>query len=212
MKNLSDIRKEYRDARLDADQLNDDPFRQFSKWLEEALTAGVNEPTAMALSTVSSACRPSSRMVLLKDMDDRGFTFFTNYESKKGLELSENPYAALLFFWPELERQVRIEGRVTRIVIGKSDLYFRSRPEGSKVSAWASPQSRPVPSRQYLESLHRDYAMLFRSREPERPQSWGGYILFPVLFEFWQGRENRLHDRFEYSLKGRIWEIQRLAP
>ena len=155
---------------------------------------------------------PSSRVVLLKNLDHDGFTFFSNYESRKGIQIAQNPNASLLFFWPQIERQVRIEGRVSKTPRNISDEYFQSRPEGSKIGAWASPQSRIVPSREYLDNLQKDYVQLFKSKMLERPENWGGYKLFPHTIEFWQGRENRLHDRFEYKMNGSIWEIHRLAP
>jgi len=212
MTNFSSKRKEYRLTRLDLDMLDNNPFVQLTKWLNDALQSGLYEPTAMALSTVSADGKPSSRMVLLKDIDNEGLVFFTNYDSKKGQHLAQNPNGALLFFWPELERQVRIEGKISKIKIESSDEYFNSRPEGGKIGAWASPQSKRIPNREYLESLHEDFTRLFQSRVLNRPENWGGYKLLPDLFEFWQGRENRLHDRFEYTLSGYIWEIYRLAP
>ena len=156
--------------------------------------------------------RISSRVVLLKDLDADGFTFFTNYESNKALQIEANPVGSLLFFWPQIERQVRIEGKILKEQQHKSDEYFKSRPEGSKIGAWASPQSRRVPNREYLENLQKDYLQLFKSRSLERPEYWGGYKLIPNLIEFWQGRENRLHDRFEYTRNGGTWEVFRLAP
>jgi pyridoxamine 5'-phosphate oxidase len=164
------------------------------------------------LATATSDGKPSARMVLLKDLDTDGFTFFSNYDSKKGNQLEVNPFASLVFFWPELERQVRIEGKVTRTLRKVSDEYFNTRPEGSRIGSWASPQSQRIPSREYLENLQKDYQKLFQQRMLERPENWGGYKLLPLLFEFWQGRENRLHDRFEYTRNGNMWEIYRLAP
>lgn len=209
---LQNIRREYTQSRLDIDQLNPDPLVQFRFWLNDALKAEVPEPTAMVLSTSLPGQRISSRVVLLKDIDGDGFTFFTNYQSNKALQIEGNPAGALLFFWPELERQVRIEGKILKEPQYKSDEYFKSRPEGSKIGAWASPQSRRVPSREYLENLQQDYLSLFKSRALERPEYWGGYKLIPNLVEFWQGRENRLHDRFEYTRNGATWEVFRLAP
>jgi pyridoxamine 5'-phosphate oxidase len=166
----------------------------------------------MVLSTVGNEGRPSSRVVLLKSLDHDGFTFFSNYESRKGIQIAENPNASLLFFWPQIERQVRIEGSVAKTPRHISDEYFHSRPEGSKIGAWASPQSRIVPNREYLDNLQKDFTLLFKSKVLERPENWGGYKLFPHTIEFWQGRENRLHDRFEYKINGSVWEIHRLAP
>ncbi len=212
MSDIASIRNEYRLLKLDYDSLNSDPLNQFRFWLNDAIRAMVPEPTAMTLATATPDGRPSARIVLLKDVDADGLTFFSNYESRKGSQLEANPHAALVFYWPELERQVRIEGKVARALRRISDEYFNARPEGSKIGAWASPQSRRIPSREYLENLQRDYLQLFRHKVPERPESWGGYKMVPVLYEFWQGRENRLHDRFEYSRNGNIWEIHRLAP
>jgi pyridoxamine 5'-phosphate oxidase len=212
MADIVSIRKDYRLSRLDYENLDPNPFNQFRYWLNEALRSQVMEPTAMTLATVGSDGSPSARIVLLKDVDADGYTFFTNYESKKGKQLEVNPKAALVFFWPELERQVRIEGKVIKALRRTSDEYFNVRPEGSKIGAWSSPQSRRIPNREYMESLHNDYLQLFRNKMLERPENWGGYKLIPALYEFWQGRENRLHDRFEYTLNGNIWEIYRLAP
>jgi len=197
---------------LEIDNFDADPMVQFRYWLNEALKTNVTEPTAMVLSTATSEGKSSSRVVLLKGIDNYGFTFFTNYESKKAAHIAANPVGSLLFFWPALERQVRIEGKILKTAPHESDEYFVSRPEGSKIGAWASPQSRRIPNREYLENLQKDYMRLFRSKILERPENWGGYKLMPDLIEFWQSRENRLHDRFEYIRKGGIWEISRLAP
>ncbi len=197
---------------LEIDNLDADPIVQFRYWLNEALNSSSHEPTAMILSTSTTDGKPSSRVVLLKGVDNYGFTFFTNYESRKALEIAANPMGSLLFYWPAMDRQVRIEGRILKTAPHESDEYFSSRPEGSKIGAWASPQSRRIPNREYLENLHRDYLKLFRTKNLERPENWGGYKLIPDVMEFWQSRENRLHDRFEYVRKGGIWEIYRLAP
>jgi pyridoxamine 5'-phosphate oxidase len=212
MSDIASIRKEYRLSKLDYDSLDTKPLNQFRFWLNDAIRSQVAEPTAMTLATATPDARPSARVVLLKDIDQDGFTFFTNYSSRKGWQLEANPHAALVFFWPELERQVRIEGKVTKVSRQVSDEYFNLRPEGSKIGSWASPQSQRIPSRSYMENLQRDYLQLFQNKKLERPENWGGYKLIPTLYEFWQGRENRLHDRFEYSLNGNIWEIHRLAP
>jgi pyridoxamine 5'-phosphate oxidase len=212
MAGLHDIRKEYGFSQLNRDNLDANPIIQFKYWLNDALTAGIEEPTAMVLSTATADGKPSSRIVLLKNLDEDGFTFFTNYNSKKGIQIASNPFASLLFFWPLIERQVRIEGRINKTTRRESDEYFNSRPDGSKIGAWASPQSERIPNREYLEALQKDYQQLFRNRLSERPENWGGFKLQPDLLEFWQGRENRLHDRFEYVRKGSIWEVQRLAP
>jgi len=212
MPEIKDIRKEYRFTRLDIDSLDNNPIAQFKYWLNEAIKSGADEPTAMVLSTATPDGKTSSRVVLLKELDADGFTFFTNYESKKGRQLIVNPFGSLLFFWPRLERQVRIEGQLFKTPANVSDDYFNSRPEGSKIGAWASPQSQRVPNREYLDSLQQDYLRLFSSKSMERPPNWGGYKLVPNLVEFWQGRENRLHDRLEYTRAGNMWEINRLAP
>jgi len=197
---------------LEIDNLDTDPIIQFRYWLNEALNANVPEPTAMVLSTATPEGKSSSRVVLLKGVDNYGFTFFTNYESKKAMHIADNPAGSLLFYWQALERQVRIEGKILKTAAHESDEYFVTRPEGSKIGAWASPQSRRIPNREYLENLQRDYMRLFRSKVLDRPENWGGYKLIPDMIEFWQSRENRLHDRFEYVRNGGIWEIYRLAP
>ena len=212
MSELHDIRKEYKLSRLEIDSLDANPIVQFRFWLNEALHSGADEPNAMVLSTSTPDGKPSSRVVLLKNLDDDGFTFFTNYESKKGLQLSSNAFGSLLFFWPRLERQVRIEGKIFKTLRQESDAYFEARPEGSKIGAWSSPQSQRIPSREYLENLQKDYMEMFRTKTLGRPENWGGYKLIPQLIEFWQGRENRLHDRFEYTRNDNMWEVYRLAP
>jgi len=212
MADLRDIRKDYSFSQLDIDNLDANPIVQFRYWLNEALKSEVFEPTAMVLSTASSDGKPSSRVVLLKSLDDDGFTFFTNYESRKGIQIAANPVGSLLFFWPQLERQVRIEGKIFKTLRHEADEYFNIRPEGSKIGAWASPQSQRIPNREYLENLQKDYLQLFKTKTLERPENWGGYKLIPHLMEFWQGRENRLHDRFEYARQDNMWEISRLAP
>jgi pyridoxamine 5'-phosphate oxidase len=212
MSDISSIRKEYLSSQLDIENLNISPFNQFRFWLNDALRSQVAEPTAMTLATATADGKPSARMVLLKDLDDDGFTFFTNFDSRKGKQLGVNPFAALVFFWPELERQVRIEGKASKTLRRISDEYFSARPEGSRIGSWASPQSQRMPGREYIESLQQDYIKHFRQNKLERPENWGGYKLIPDLFEFWQGRENRLHDRFEYTRNGNLWEIHRLAP
>jgi pyridoxamine 5'-phosphate oxidase len=212
MAGLHDIRKEYSFSQLTRDNLDTNPIVQFKYWLNDALNAGAEEPTAMVLSTATADGKPSSRVVLLKNLDEDGFTFFTNYDSRKGVQIASNPVGSLLFFWSKIERQVRIEGRITRTTRRESDEYFNTRPEGSKIGAWASPQSQRIPNREYLEALQRDYEQLFKTKLSERPENWGGFKLVPDMIEFWQGRENRLHDRFEYVRKGSLWEVNRLAP
>lgn len=188
-----------------------DPLAFFRHWFLESIRARVNEPNAMVLATASGN-HPSARVVLLKELDTNGFVFFTNYESRKGRELTENPLASLVFFWPELERQVRVEGKVERIGEASSDEYFTSRPYESRVSALISPQSRVVPSREFLESMHADFISNNSGMNINRPANWGGFVLIPDYIEFWQGRHNRLHDRIVYHKKEDVWEISRLAP
>ena len=182
-------------------------------WLEEAIQAEVAEPTAMVLSTVNAKGRPSARVVLLKDVSEQGLSFYTNYNSRKGRELDENPFAAVTIFWPALERQVRIEGKVVKLPPEASDTYFHSRPKGSQIGAWASPQSQEIESREALEEEDRKHTEQFKSAEViPRPPHWGGYQLQPDRIEFWQGRPNRLHDRIVYEQQLNNWQIKRLAP
>lgn len=209
--NIADLRKEYTQATLDEADALPNPFDLFDRWFQQALGAQLAEPNAMTLATVNAQGRPSARIVLIKGVDARGFSFFTNYESRKGQELAANPYASLLFHWTELERQVRIEGRVERCAPEESDTYYRSRPVGSKLGAWASPQSRVISDRQMLESRVKEYEAQ-HGQDPSRPPFWGGYRLVPDYFEFWQGRASRLHDRLVYKKVEGHWEICRLAP
>lgn len=212
MQDFEKLRQEYTRDVLTVNEMQDDPVLQFSHWMEEAVNAGIKDANAMVLSTVSEQLIPSSRTVLLKAVSKDAFVFFTNYESKKGREIEKNPNVALLFYWQQLERQVRIEGRAEKIPSVESNRYFESRPEGSRLGAWASPQSKVIPNRSYLENLERDYKKMFENKPVKRPPHWGGYAVKPFLFEFWQGRKNRLHDRIEYVKEGHIWEIHRLAP
>jgi len=218
------IRKQYSRATLHESQINPDPLKQVEGWLSDAMAAECPEPTAMILSTVGNDARPSSRVVLMKGLDERGISFFTNYDSRKGVQLTSNPYASLLFFWPDLERQVRIEGPVERVPKVESDIYFDSRPEQSRLSAAVSPQSKEIPSRQWLiEQIEKTEAQSKLSIGPgfnrglqefsiKRPDNWGGYRLKPDYFEFWQGGEDRLHDRIIYIWEDSDWRIARLAP
>jgi pyridoxamine 5'-phosphate oxidase len=213
MHNLAEIRKEYSKATLDTSNVKSDPIHQFTKWFDEAIEAKVLEPNAMSLATVSSDNRPSCRIVLLKGIEENKFIFYTNYQSHKGKELENNPVCALTFFWPELERQVRIEGVAGRVSENKSIEYFQSRPLGSQVSAWASPQSAIIENRLILEDRARQIEKRFEGDKVlPRPQQWGGYEVDPLLIEFWQGRESRLHDRLEYVRVDGLWKLHRLAP
>ncbi len=190
-----------------------DPVEQFRTWLAAAEAAGLINPEAMTLATATPDGRPSARMVLLKGVNERGFVFFTNYESRKAAELEANPRAALVFYWPALERQVRVEGRVERTTAAESDAYFRSRPWGSRLGALASPQSRVIPGRDVLERRMEELLRRYPDHDIPRPAHWGGYRLIPVLFEFWQGQPNRLHDRLCYERRADGgWDIRRLAP
>ena len=211
--NLASLRLEYRRGRLLENEVASDPFVTFTTWYQAAYDAKLYEPNGMTLATADAEGRPSARIVLLRMLDERGFCFFTNYESRKGQELATNPWAALLFWWGRLERQVRVEGRVEQLSEAESDAYYHSRPKGSRLGAWVSAQSQVIASRAVLEedlaALEREYA----DREPERPPFWGGYRLAPTIFEFWQGGPNRLHDRLRYlRQENGGWQIERLAP
>ena len=210
--NLAALRKEYSLQQLTSDSVHPDPLVQFEIWLNEAIDAQVNEPTAMTLATAGSDGHPSARVVLLKDVTEKGLSFFTNYESKKGRQLNENSRAAIVFFWPELERQVRFEGITGKLPSGESDDYFDSRPAGSKAGAWASRQSRTITSREELESEVVKINNRLKNKNIPRPHYWGGYRLIPGLVEFWQGRPDRLHDRIQYEIRDDKWAISRLSP
>lgn len=212
MLNISTLRKEYRLKSLDISNLNADPFLQFNHWFQEAQNAQVLEANAMTLATASSQGRPSCRTVLLKGIDSKGLLFFTNYDSRKGIELASNPFACVTFYWSELERQVIIDGRVEKISREESQAYFNLRPRGSQLSAWASHQDQVISSREDLEESYHRYENMYAGEAIPLPPYWGGYRLLPDRFEFWQGRVNRLHDRFRYLLKNDVWHIDRLAP
>ncbi|MEP7300831.1 MAG: pyridoxamine 5'-phosphate oxidase [Caldimonas sp.] len=211
MTNLAALRKSYELAELDESASHADPLQQFSAWLEQAIAAELPEPNAMTLATVGADGRPSTRIVLVKGCDERGLSWFTNYESRKGRELAAHPAAALQFHWVELERVVRIEGTVERVSAEESDVYFASRPLDSRIGAWASPQSQVIASRTTLVVNAARYGAQFMLRPP-RPPHWGGYRLRSELWEFWQGRKSRLHDRLRYRLDGGAWLRERLAP
>jgi pyridoxamine 5'-phosphate oxidase len=208
---LAKTRKSYESAALDEAQSHIDPFKQLERWLNEAIQAETPEPNAMTLATVGSNLRPSTRVVLIKGLDERGIVWYTNYQSRKGLELAGNPFAALQFHWVELERVVRIEGTVERVSAQQSIDYFATRPHLSQIAAIASPQSAKVSGRAELEAMM-DAASKSCSGEPQRPEHWGGYRLVPDRFEFWQGRRNRLHDRLVYESSNGDWTRSRLAP
>jgi pyridoxamine 5'-phosphate oxidase len=209
---LEDLRTEYASRALGQADVDADPLRQFRLWLDEALAVGVPEPHAMTLATATPDGRPSARTVLLRGLDERGFAFFTNYDSRKGRELEANPLAALVFYWTELERQVRVEGRVGRTSAAESDAYFRGRPVGSRLGAWASHQSEVIAGREVLEEQMAEFLRRYPGDDVPRPPHWGGYRLTPDVVEFWQGRPNRLHDRLRYRRDGAAWRLERLAP
>ena len=209
---LAALRTDYSLKTLDEAQVGRDPLQQFGLWMVEAIHAKVPEPTAMHLATVDASGRPSGRIVLLKGVDPRGFVFFTNYDSRKGRDLAARPVAALTFMWKELERQVRIEGTVEKVSAAESDAYYETRPLGSRIGAWASPQSSVIENRAWLEARWAELAAQY-GEQPTRPEHWGGYRVTPQRMEFWQGRLSRLHDRIEFTRdEGRGWKIARLAP
>ena len=208
---ISQIRRSYLTGALDQSNVGSDPIQMFAMWMSAAVESGIDEPNGMALATVSPAGVPSVRIVLLRAFDERGFVFYTNYESDKGQDLSANPRAAVTFWWQPLERQVRITGTVERVSHEESETYFRTRPRGHQLSAWVSRQSRAVKSREELQALADEVEALFPGDVP-LPDFWGGYRLAPQRIEFWQGRENRLHDRFVFEKTGTEWTVARLAP
>ncbi len=210
---LKDYRKDFTSGELTVESLNDNPFLQFEQWFQQADQAQLTNPNAMSLATVSSDGQPSIRTVLLKVFDEKGFVFFTNYGSKKAKEISQNQKVALLFFWQGLERQVKITGQASKISAAESASYFLSRPRGSQIGAWCSNQSDIISSRQLLRSKFEEFKQKFKNKDVPFPSFWGGYRVKPDSFEFWQGRQNRLHDRFRYlKLENESWEVNRLAP
>lgn len=211
MTSIADLRTEYSRGALDEDNSADNPISQFERWWNEAQQAQLHEPNAMTLATADAAGQPSARTVLLKGFDQNGFVFFTNYDSRKGQELTANPRACLLFFWRELERQVRIDGQVKVLDAAASDEYYASRPLASRIGAWASPQSQVIPSKTWLMTQAAEIGLRL-GLNPSRPPHWGGYLVTPLAIEFWQGRPSRLHDRLRYTLNGDQWLRERLAP
>jgi pyridoxamine 5'-phosphate oxidase len=211
-KNIADIRKDYKLQTLLEQDVEKDPIEQFSKWWHEADKSGIEELNAMTLATSTKDGMPSARIVLLKDFSHEGFMFFTNYESQKGKELAHNPNAALVFFWKELERQIRIEGTVEKVSEQVSIDYFLTRPVASQIGAWSSPQSKKIESREIIEANVTQYQTQFQDTPITKPPHWGGYIVRPKHIEFWQGRRSRLHDRIVYNLENQHWTISRLAP
>ena len=211
--NIADIRRDYSHKSLSENDVDTNAIKQFGKWWEEAVNSKIDEVNAMTLATASLDALPSARIVLLKEFNERGFVFFTNYESYKAQQLAENPKACLVFFWKELERQVRITGLIEKISGKQSDDYFQSRPESSRIGAWASPQSRVIEDRHWLDEKFNELVNKMEGTAIPRPTHWGGYIVKPVVIEFWQGRPSRLHDRIQYSLEENgEWKIERLAP
>ncbi len=211
--NIADIRKDYTLNGLDISEVFNNPFDQFQKWFDEAVASQILEPNGMVLSTITENLRLKSRVVLLKGFDERGFVFFTNYNSTKGQNIAHNPTATLNFWWVALERQVRIEGQIVKVSEQESDQYFNSRPRGSQIGAWVSEQSAVIANREVLTQRQAELEAQFEGQAIPRPAHWGGYRLVPDCIEFWQGRSSRLHDRIRYSLtEGQVWTIERLSP
>ncbi|WP_294081463.1 pyridoxamine 5'-phosphate oxidase [Proteiniphilum sp. UBA5384] len=212
MKDLSRMRQEYREGSLDETEVALNPLDQFKLWMDAAIASGLSEPNAMVVATTTVSGKPSARVVLLKELNDQGFVFYTNYMSRKGRELLANPFTAVVFDWHEIERQVRIEGTVEKVEDKESDTYFNVRPDDAKIGAWASPQSKVVKSREELKKMEEEYATQFEGSDIPRPPHWGGFLIRPTMIEFWQGRPNRMHDRIAYYKIDMDWEIVRLAP
>jgi pyridoxamine 5'-phosphate oxidase len=209
---LAELRQNYSMGGLSESEAGGDPFALFRMWFEQAMAAGVAEPNAFVLATADESGSPSARLVLLKALDDRGFTFFTNYDSRKGREMDANPRAAMVFPWHALERQVRIEGAVEKVTAAESDDYFANRPLGSRLGAWASAQSTLIPDREFLERRHAELMAQYPDGNVPRPEHWGGYRVLPACIEFWQGRPSRLHDRILFTLRDGRWVKNRLSP
>ncbi|NLX65765.1 MAG: pyridoxamine 5'-phosphate oxidase [Bacteroidales bacterium] len=212
MDELNRMRHEYRAGSLHESEMAPNPFDEFKVWLEMAIISRLSEPNAMIVASATPDGRPSARVVLLKELNEKGFVFYTNYKSRKGSELIANPFTAAVFDWHEIERQVRIEGVVEKVEDVESDSYFNLRPDDAKIGAWASPQSRIVKGRKELEELERRYATQYGDGEIPRPPHWGGFLIRPTVIEFWQGRPNRMHDRLVYYKVEKGWNLQRLAP
>jgi len=209
---INTLRHDFSKQSLSENDVDKDPILQFEKWFKEAVNAKVNEPNAMTVCTATKDGKPSARILLIRNFDENGFVFYTNYDSRKGLEIEENPYCSLLFFWPELERQVRIEGVLQKQSKEESDIYFQTRPRTSKLGAWSSPQSKVIASRKVLDEAYQKNSEKFTDENVPRPEFWGGYLLRPNRIEFWQGRPSRLHDRIVYEKQNAGWNIARLAP
>ena len=210
-KDIQNLRRQYSKSTLSVSSVSKDPFKQFEKWFQDVLNSGFLEPNAMTLATASKAGKPSARVVLLKGIHDGGFVFYTNYKSKKGKDIEDNPYGSILFYWDRLERQVRIEGKIEKVSQQESEEYFNTRPYKSRIGAWASKQSTVIESRSAIVREFLKYMMKFKTHVP-LPDVWGGYRLIPDSFEFWQGRPNRLHDRVRFTKNKSGWKIERLAP
>lgn len=210
-KDIQNLRRQYSKSTLSVSSVSKDPFKQFEKWFQDVLNSGFLEPNAMTLATATKAGKPSARVVLLKGIHDGGFVFYTNYKSKKGKDIEDNPFGSILFYWDRLERQVRIEGKIEKVSHQESEEYFNTRPYKSRVGAWASKQSSVIESRSAIVREFLKYMMKFKTHVP-LPDLWGGYRLIPDSFEFWQGRPNRLHDRVRFTKNKSGWKIERLAP